>query len=171
MKIKIVYDRKNLIEELSVIKKMLPHFKKNKMYFYFPFDKHNLNEEDYIVAIIKEDEKNSALLKKIAELKKRVKIIEKNLSEYIEKNPENVFEIFNEYVCYVTMYGCYGYYRTPNKIFVNLKDKDIDFHSETIVHEIAHILLHKKIKGYPYEKKEECVDEIVEKIIKNNLNG
>ncbi len=168
MKIKIIYDKKQIKKELPFIERNIQHFKKNKMFFYFPFEPVAMKDNLMINKQIKKDEERLKIEqtknKIINEWEKKEEIVFKLLREY--NNIEKCMEIRGKYVCFLIFYGCYGYYDYPDKIFININAK-IEFILETIIHELIHLFVYQKSKNKEYHEIESLVDSI---FINSGLN-
>ena len=168
MKVKIVYDINKIKNELFFIENNLAYFKKNKMFFYFPFESIKKTSDKKIIEQMHKDEKRFKIKKIKEKIEKKWEEKENSVFEYLykyNKKGKNL-EFENEYKCYLSFYGCYGYYDFPNEIFVNINAK-IEFIIETIIHELIHLLIYKKTAKKPYQEIEKIVDEI---FINSRLN-
>jgi hypothetical protein len=161
MKLKILYNSNEIKRQLPFIEKNVSHFKKNKMFFYFPFESLEKMSTKEIQEQICKDEKNFQIEKFKKKLEKEWNKKEKFIFEALKNynDNENVFEFKKEYKCFLTFYGSYGYFEYPNIIFINV-DAKIEFIMETIVHELIHLLIFEKMKNKSYLEIEKKVDKI-----------
>lgn len=161
MKIDIVYDTNRIKRELPFIASNIAYFEKNKMFSYFPFKIESNIDLDEIDRQIIKDENHfqiTTLQNTICEeWAKKEALVFKYLNDF--NKVVNVFEFENEYTCFLTFYGCYGYYDYPNEIYVNVDAKP-EFIIETIVHELIHLLIQKKMGMKPHQEIEEFVDDV-----------
>jgi hypothetical protein len=129
------------------------------MFFYFPFE--TISNSSIVDEQIKRDEKKFKIKeserKIINEWAKREDVIFDLLRKYNEK--KECMDIKKEYQCFLTFYGCYGYYDYPDKIFVNI-NAEINFILETIIHELIHLFVYKRSSKMEYKKVENLVDSI-----------
>lgn len=161
MKVRIIYNLNIIKKELLFIENSLACFKKNKMFFYFPFESIKKINNKNINKQIYKDEKHFQIekMKKILEKKwaEKEDLVFKCLYEYNQK--EKILNFSKEYQCILSFYGCYGYYKPPNKIYVNINAKT-KFIIETIIHELIHLLIYKNTKNKSYKDIEKLVDKI-----------
>lgn len=71
------------------------------------------------------------------------------------------FNIKNEYICYISLYGPEGQFKCPNIINLRISNsKDIEEADETIAHELIHLLIYNKVKKLKldYKQTEGIVD-------------
>lgn len=167
MKVQIIYDKNQIKKELNFIKENIPHFEKNKMFFYFPFE--SILDNSIINEQIKNDEKKFKIReiekKLLDEWTKKEKTVFDLLEKYNKK--KKCLNIKKEYRCFLTFYGCYGYYDYPDKIFINV-NVEIDFILETIIHELIHLFVYEKANSMEYSEIENLVDSIfIESGLKN----
>ncbi len=95
---------------------------------------------------------------------KREKI--KNNWQKIERDFFNIlndfdFNIKDKYICYISLYGPEGQFKYPNTINLRINSgKDIKNASETIAHELIHLLIYNKTKKIKlnYKQTEGVVD-------------
>ena len=71
MKVKIIYDIDKIKNELFFIEKNLAYFKKNKMFFYFPFESIKKTSDKKIIKQIQEDEKRFQIKKVKKKIEKK----------------------------------------------------------------------------------------------------
>jgi phosphoenolpyruvate synthase/pyruvate phosphate dikinase len=161
MKIKILYNLNQVKKELLFIEKNVAYFKKNNMFFYFPFESIKETSTNKISEQIHKDEKIYKPEKVLNSIEKKWEKTEGSvfncLLEYNKK--VKIFEFKKEYKCHLSFYGCYGYYDYPDKIFANIFAKP-EFIIETIIHELIHLLIYKKTIKKTYSDVERLVDRI-----------
>ena len=158
MRVKFIYNKKRIRKELNFIKSRTEFLKNKGMFYYFPFSADLLNFKKQLEI----DEKKFNIEKKTKFLvnnwiKKEKEFFEK-LKEHQKKCQK--LEIQDFYICYITMYGCYGYYRYPNEIIINIAHQNLEFNLETVIHEIVHLSLYKKEKAEESSEIEKKVDLI-----------
>jgi len=87
------------------------------------------------------------------------------LKDNLEKN--NLNFLFDFYEIVFTMYGVGGSYDLPNKITINIRDKESEGICRTIIHEIIHLNIESLIEKYKigHWEKERIVDLTLSKII------
>jgi hypothetical protein len=161
MKLKVIYNLDKIKIQLSFIEKNLTFFKRNKMFFYFPFESiKRISKEDVDKQILK-DEKYFQIRKKLKILEKKWKQIESTVFDHLLKynKKEKALNFRKEYECLLSFYGCYGYYNFPNEIFINV-DAKTEFIIETIIHELIHLMVYKNTRTKSYEEIEKIVDKI-----------
>ena len=161
MKVNIIYDIEKVKNEIPFIRENVVYFEKNNMFFRFPdiFEK-EINKDNIYKQICIDEEffqikKNESILKK--EWQKKEDLIFRHLVFY--NKIKKIFSFEKGYKCFLSFYGCYGYYRLPNEIYVNI-DADKNFIMETIVHELIHLLIYKEMNNKSFEEIEENVDNI-----------
>ena len=71
MKVKIIYDIDKIKNELFFIENNLAYFKKNKMFFYFPFESIKKTSDKKIIKQIQEDEKRFQIKKVKKKIEKK----------------------------------------------------------------------------------------------------
>jgi hypothetical protein len=169
MKIQIIYDENQIKKELNFIEECIPYFKRNKMFFYFPFDNTSKKDSLIIDEQIKKDEEKFKIKSTKGKIVKAWEEKELAVLDLLEKynKKNNCLDIKKEYKCFLMFYGCYGYYDYPDKIFVNINAK-IDFILETIIHELIHLFVYEKSQNMKYQEIENLVDSI---IIKSGLKN
>jgi len=165
MKFSVKYNKKSILKEISEIKEILPDIRKYNIKHYFPFkDNTNIKEQ-----IIKDEKRDNPLDKK------------KKVNLWITKNKEEIEKVISsigfkvsknkKFIIFLNLYGPEGYFYVPNIIIANIHNKKIDFITETIIHELIHLLIEKKYKNKSYQEKEILVDNILvtnfKKIIPN----
>jgi hypothetical protein len=161
MEIKIFSDIPHVQKSLEVVEEILPSLNSRGYYFYYPFNQSD--SEDAILKQIRVDQKEKKYDKKVESfLKKWVKIERKILGELDKFIFDQKNDTVQELCCVLTMYGPYGYFYTPETIYVNLEqDKDIDFYVEVMLHESLHLILEKDAVylNKSYIDKERIVDQ------------
>jgi len=163
MHIKILYNTDKIKDQLPFIESQKDFLEKNGMFFYFPFD---LKKDNFAKQI--EEDKKRFEVKHIEEiLNKEINKKEALIFKYLKEYNSNIglFEFVDEYTCFLSFYGCYGYYNFPNEIFVSVcAEPDLIF--ETIIHELIHLLIYKKTKEKSHQEIESIVDSV---FIKSDL--
>ncbi|PID52073.1 MAG: hypothetical protein CR972_03550 [Candidatus Moraniibacteriota bacterium] len=161
MKIRIIYSQERIAKELPFIQKHINHFIQNEMFFYFPFDAHTTLRGDDVRRQICSDEE-----------KYQIKNTQKTLTTAWHKKERDVFyalqqynthhhtlTLCNDYNCFLTFYGCYGYYNAPHEIFINI-NAPIEDMLMTIVHELLHLCIYVKTAQMSYQETEQAVDDL-----------
>lgn len=159
MRVEIIYNVDKVKSELDFLKNNLSFFENNKMFYYFPFKK---LEKELISKQIKLDEKKFEIDKRVKLITKKWERVETAFFGYLKKiDKQNEFFNFeNHYKCFLSFYGCYGYFRFPGQVYVNI-GADLDFVIETIAHELIHLLVYEKVENKSYEEIEVIVDKIM----------
>lgn len=158
-KFTFIFDIETIEKSILITKSFLDDLKKSGMYYYFPFTAEQLLDKDQVLKIIQQDiDKNNITLKK-EELEnfwdiKKEKIIDIINDFSVEKN----LTLLPEYFCVLTPYGPYGYYHTPNIIFLNTNKGETEFVIETALHEFLHLLLFETLSVMSDEGAEKLVD-------------
>ncbi len=62
-------------------------------------------------------------------------------------------------ICVPTLYGPYGYYYNPDKIYVNVTELNPKDWIETIVHEILHLMFMLETKNSSHTEMENFIDK------------
>ncbi len=161
MKVHIIYDRKRIAKELPFIQKNINHFTQNDMFFYFPFDTHSALRSDDVQHQIRLDEE-----------KYQIKNVQKTITTAWRKKEHDVFcalqqynarhktlTLHNRYDCFLTFYGCYGYYDAPRELFINV-DAPIEDMLMTMVHELLHLCIYSTTTKMSYQETEQAVDDL-----------
>ena len=63
------------------------------------------------------------------------------------------------YLCVITPYGPYGFYRTPDTIFVNVSKRNVEQWFETLFHEMLHLILFEETQNKPWQESERIIDQ------------
>lgn len=140
MKISINFSDEELLRSVKIVEDFLPYLTSQGMFFYFPFTKTGDRE-----AVLKQINKDmmtyspKVFLVKLENLwQELAPEILNRLSKFIVNSNE---KIFTDYFCWLTMYGPYGYYDQPNKVYVNITKGNTEFMIETMLHEIIHLIV------------------------------
>lgn len=86
VKIQIIYNKNQIKKELSFVKDNIQHFKKNKMFFYFPFDRVSNKDNLTIDRQIEKDEE-----------KFKIKIVKEKITKAWEEKESSVFNLLEKY--------------------------------------------------------------------------
>lgn len=158
MKVEIIYKKSIIKKELDFIKKNISFFEQNEMFFYFPFKSVISEEREEQINV---DEKKFSINETRLKISRKWKKLEGEVFVRLERynKSNNCFLFEKKYECYLTFYGCYGYYHFPNRMFVNVVAKP-DFIIETIVHELIHLLIYKQTINKPADYVEKEVERI-----------
>ncbi|MEA2088386.1 MAG: hypothetical protein U9O55_00915 [Patescibacteria group bacterium] len=91
MKIKIIYDKNQIKKKLNFIEECIPHFERNKMFFYFPFDNTSKKDSLIIDEQIKKDEEKFKIKSTKEKIVKAWKEKESAVLNFLEKyNKKNI---------------------------------------------------------------------------------
>lgn len=166
MKLFFTTNEKQLLKGVSIAGNFLEYLKSSGMYFRYPFAPNTPPAK--IIQQIKIDYEQFSLASAKTELEKKWDSEQKRILINLDKflKTEGV-SLSDEYYCVVSVYGPYGFYETPNTIFLNVAEmnaKGVEFVFDTILHELLHLLFDDKIKDFSPEKKEEFVDNAFAKI-------
>ncbi len=156
----LIFSAGNVSESVKVLKEIYQDLPSNRLYFYFPFTEEELQSEKYINEQIERDSK-----------KINIEVANKELSQFWNNNKDQMqkaFDIlasegstvFPVYRCNLTYYGTYGYYQTPDTIFVNISKGSVEFWAETLLHELLHLVLYNQILNLSYKEAEIIVDRM-----------
>jgi hypothetical protein len=145
---------KSIIESAEIVKEFVSFLEEMKMYYYFPFSQ-NASTED-IKAQIKKD----SVTFKIVEAEKNIK---ESWSKYAHSIIPKLSTLANgahlgRYRCALTFYGPYGYYYTPDTIYVNITKGTPDEWIETLLHELLHLIFSEKIESMEHLEEERFID-------------
>ncbi len=106
--------------------------------------------------------KNKLLERKIAQLQKTWRGIERNYFQVVKKFHHK--KLLPKYKCHISRFGPEGKYCRPNQIFVRLRTKsDEGCAIETIGHELLHLLFADffKAERFNYFEREGMVDALI----------
>ena len=156
----LIFSVGNISESVKVLKELYQDLPSNDLHFYFPFTAEELQSEKYINEQIEHDAE-----------KINIEVANEEMINFWNDNKvkiQKAFDILTSegevilpiYKCNLTYYGTYGYYQTPDTIFVNISKGGAEFWAETLLHELLHLVLYHRILNLPYEEAEIIVDKM-----------
>jgi hypothetical protein len=160
MKLNFVFNTDKIEESIGIVSEFLPDLKSSGMYHYFPFMDGTLKDADLVQAQIARD---------TAEF--HPDNVSKQLQEYWEAHEEEINEALSEYLtreklsvlpsytCALTFYGPYGYYHTPDVVYLNITKGTTEFMIQTLLHEFLHLVLFERVKDLPDKEVETIIDK------------
>lgn len=160
MKLNLVFNTDKILESLGIVSEFLPDLKSSGMYHYFPFTEDVLKDGDFVRAQIARDTEQFHLSDILKELQEYWEVREEEvndaLSEYLtrEKLPT-----LPSYTCALTFYGPYGYYHTPDIVYLNVTKGTTEFMIQTLLHEFLHLVLFERVKGLAEREVETVIDK------------
>lgn len=161
MNIKIHSDIPYIIKSLEVVEEIVPDLKSMGYYYYYPFN--NLVPEDKIITQIRADIEEKKFIEKVESVIKEWGKIEKEVLDELRKFiSDRKYVTTQELFCILTMYGPYGYFYTPQTVYVNIEqEKDVSFFLGVMLHESLHLILEndEHYLNKTYIEKEKEVDE------------
>lgn len=144
----------SIIESAEIIKEFVPFLEEMKMYYYFPF-----SQKDTTDTIRTQIQKDSNTFKYVETEKSIKQGWEKYAPDIIPKLSTILSDSHpNKYRCVLTFYGPYGYYYTPDTIYINVTKSSPDEWIETLVHEMLHLILSEKIEEMTHLEEERFID-------------
>lgn len=163
----IVFSTKNILESVKVVTGLYSDLLLQRVYYYFPFTEEQLRAEECIQEQIERDSK-----------KIDIKSAEKELIQFWDTHKTQIYLALNTlrdegktilpiYKCNLTFYGSYGYYYTPDTIFLNIGKGKSEFWAETLLHEFLHLVLYNELLNLPYSESEKIVDEMFVQLFGN----
>lgn len=168
MKLNFIFNTDKIQESVEIVREFLPDMKRSGMYHYFPFAENDLQNTDVIQAQIDRDIEQFHLDNTTRDLKgyweAHAEKINNALSSYLEC--ENL-PLNSVYVCAITFYGPYGFYNTPDTIYLNITKGEIEFMIQTLLHEFLHLLLFERVKSLPENEVESVIDKTFVEIFGN----
>ncbi len=160
MKLNFVFNTDKIQESIEIVREFLPDLKSSGMYHYFPFTEDDLKNTDAIQAQIARDTEQFRLgdvLKQLQEYWEAHEAeINTALSEYLIREK---LSILPSYTCALTFYGPYGYYHTPDIVYLNITKGTAEFMIQTLLHEFLHLVLFERVKGLPDREVETVIDK------------
>lgn len=156
----VIFSTKNIIKSVDIVAELYPDLRLKGLYYYFPFTQEQLRTKQHIEEQIKQDLKNI----NIEDAEKKLVQSWNNNSGKIQTALDTLRDqgkiILPVYKCNLTFYGSYGYYYTPDTIFLNISKGSSEFWLETLLHEFLHLVLCDEILTLPYNESEKIVDEL-----------
>ncbi len=144
-----------IVASAKIVKEFIPFLEEMKMYYYFPFTQNATTE--IIKAQIKIDSDTFKFTEAVNSLHQSW---EKFAPDIITKlNTLSKDSVTNTYICIPTFYGPYGYYYTPDTVYVNVTKGIPDEWIETLVHELLHLILEQEIKKLSHLEEERFIDK------------
>lgn len=160
MKLNFVFNTDKIQESIGIVSEFLPDLKSSGMYHYFPFTEDVLKDADFVRAQIARDTEQFRLdnvLKQIQEYwDTHEEKINMALSEYLSREK---LSILPSYTCALTFYGPYGYYYTPDIVYLNVIKGTTEFMIQTLLHEFLHLVLFEQTKNLPGGEAETVIDK------------
>lgn len=145
---------KSIIESAEIVKEFISFLEEMKMYYCFPFSQNDCTEEIQI-----QIKKDSETFNYIEAEKKMKESWAKYAPSIIPKLSTLTNSIhLGRYRCVLTFYGPYGYYYTPDTIYVNITKGTPDEWMETLLHELLHLIFSEKIEGMEHLEEERFID-------------
>ncbi len=146
---------KSIIESAEIVKEFIPFLEEMKMYYYFPFSQKS--DFDNISTQIQKDSDTF----KFVEAEKSIK---ESWKKYAPSIIPKLSILSNDthldkYRCVLTFYGPYGYYYTPDTIYINITKCNPDEWVETLIHEMLHLILSEQIKKLTHLEEERFIDK------------
>jgi hypothetical protein len=160
MKLKFVFNTNKIQESIGIVSEFLPDLKSSGMYHYFPFTEDALKDADFVQAQIARDTEQFHLddvLKQLQEYWAAHK--EKINSALFEYLAREKLLILPSYTCALTFYGPYGYYHTPDIVYLNITKGTTEFMIQTLLHEFLHLVLFERAKGLSDREVESIIDK------------
>ena len=144
---------KSIIESIEIVKEFISFLEEMKMYYYFPFSEMS---EAVIQTQIKVDSETFRL----TDAETNIKVAWKKYASGIISKLSTITDTsnLNAYRCVLTFYGPYGYYYTPDTIYVNITKGTPDEWIETLLHELLHLIFSEKIEGMEHLEEERFID-------------
>lgn len=145
---------KSILASAEIVKEFVSFLEDMKMYYYFPFTQNDSVED--IQTQIKIDSETFKFNEAVNNLKESW---EKYSPDIIPKLTllSNNTEV-RTCRCVPTFYGPYGYYYTPDTIYINITKGNSDEWIETLIHEMLHLILSEKIEGMAHLEEERFID-------------
>lgn len=164
MKLQFLYSKIKEKEKLIDIRKEYQWFIDNNFpiilpRFYDEIYQQHKNDKEF-------EKKLSQKLNKVYD-EKNYQLKRKEIENSWSKIEEDFFNVFNDlnfpmkdkYICYLSLYGPQGQYKSPNIINIRIATQNDLFEScETIAHELIHLIVDPKIKNLNYELNEGITD-------------
>lgn len=140
--------------------------KDSGMYHYFPFTDDTLKDADFVRAKIARDTEEFHLGDVMKQLQEywdtHEEKINMALSEYLAREK---LSILPSYTCALTFYGPYGYYHTPDIVYLNITKGTTEFMIQTLLHEFLHLVLFERVKNLADKEVETVIDKTFVEIL------
>mgnify|MGYP001620127320 FL=1 len=143
MNIALYLDAEQCVRELSTIIKFFNQQRNSVSYFRFPFASDMSME--VMRAVVEKELTGVTFSARAREVECAWQETDTQVINGVKEVAlKHGVRVRSKYACYLTTLGPYGYFKTPNKIFINIVDADISHVMETIVHEVLHLALYEK---------------------------
>lgn len=160
MELNFVFNTDKIQESIGIVSEFLPDLKSSGMYHYFPFTEGTLKDADFVQAQIARDTEQLHLDDVLKQLQEywdtHEEKINAALSEYLVREK---LSILPSYTCALTFYGPYGYYHTPNIVYLNITKGTTEFTIQTLLHEFLHLVLFEQVRGLSDREVETVIDK------------
>ncbi len=146
-----------IAESARITEEFIPFLENSKMYFYYPFsgelNEHKLHEQ------IAEDSATFDLETAEKKMREEWNQHKEKIISLVQSKSDIADAMNNNFKCVLTFYGPYGYFYTPDTVFVNVTKKEPTFWLETCLHEILHLVFESQDLDLSYEELEKKVDQ------------
>jgi len=146
---------KSIIDSAEIVKEFVSFLEEMKMYYYFPFSENA--DTDTIRTQIKKDSETFKYLEAEDGIKRSWEKYAPAIIPKLSSLTNNAR--LNRYRCVLTFYGPYGYYYTPDTIYINVTKCSPDEWIETLLHEMLHLILAEQIAGLEHLDEERLIDK------------
>lgn len=160
MKLNFVFSTDKIQESIGIVSEFLPDLKSSGMYHHFPFTEDVLKDADFVRAQIARDTDQFHLGDVLKELQNYWEAHEEKINAALSKYfSREKLSILPSYTCALTFYGPYGYYHTPDTIYLNITKGTTEFMIQTLLHEFLHLVLFEQTKNLPDREVESATDK------------
>jgi hypothetical protein len=160
MKLNFVFNTDKIQESIGIVSEFLPDLKSSGMYYYFPFAGDTLKDADFVQAQIARDTEQFHLGDVLRQLQEYWETHEEKinnaLSKYLAREKLSILPL---YTCALTFYGPYGYYYTPDVVYLNVTKGTTELMTQTLLHEFLHLVLFEQTKNLSDREVETVIDK------------
>jgi hypothetical protein len=160
VKLNLVFSTDKIQESIGIVSEFLSDLKSSGMYHYFPFSEGDLKDIDILGAQITHDMEQFHLDDVLKQLQEywgaHEEKINAALSGYLTREQLSVLP---SYTSALTFYGPYGYYHTPDTVYLNTTKGTTEFMIQTLLHEFLHLVLFERVKDLPDKEVETIIDK------------
>ena len=160
MKLNFIFNTDKIQESIGIVSEFLPDLKSSGMYYYFPFTDGTLKDTDFVEAQIARDTVEFHPDDALKQLQEYWDAHEEKINEALSKYLiREKLSVLPSYTSALTFYGPYGYYHTPDVVYLNITKGTTEFMIQTMLHEFLHLVLFGRAKDLPDREVESIVDK------------
>ena len=162
LEIEFILSVEKIIESVHIVEGFIPFLEKRNMFYSFPFQSDILARE----AAVEEQILNDIHKYRAGATLEQLTVAWNEKESLVTQAFADICGVddFALYKCILTFYGPYGYYHTPNTIYINISKGAPNKWIETCVHELLHLVLFEETKDLSYEAREQTIDSKFDEI-------